>query len=160
MHYIKLVKLLYMLDREALSRWGRTVTTDRYVSMDNGPVVSQIYDLITDEPNPDRPTVWSQFISRPEEYQVNLLREAPRSELSAAEENLIREIFETYGSWYRWKLVAFTHDFPEYTYPEGSSIPIEPKDILKAVGKTPAEIAEVEKELEFLSYSETVLKLR
>ena len=46
MSYLKLIKMLYFLDREALLRWGRPVTTDRYVSMDNGPVVSRIYDLI------------------------------------------------------------------------------------------------------------------
>ena len=46
MSYLKLIKLLYLLDREALLRWGRPVTTDRYISMDNGPVVSRIYDLI------------------------------------------------------------------------------------------------------------------
>ncbi len=46
MHYMKLIKLLYLLDREALSRWGIPVTTDTYVSMDHGPVVSAIYNLI------------------------------------------------------------------------------------------------------------------
>lgn len=50
MSYLKLIKLLYLLDREALLRWGRPVTTDRYVSMDNGPVVSRIYDLIRRSP--------------------------------------------------------------------------------------------------------------
>ena len=39
MSYLKLIKLIYFLDREALLRWGRPVTGDRYVSMDNGPVV-------------------------------------------------------------------------------------------------------------------------
>jgi uncharacterized phage-associated protein len=47
MAYIKLIKLLYLADREALLRWGRPITTDRHVSMPKGPVVSQIYDLIT-----------------------------------------------------------------------------------------------------------------
>ena len=28
MKYLKLIKLLYFLDREALLRWGRPVTTD------------------------------------------------------------------------------------------------------------------------------------
>ena len=33
MPYLKLIKLLYFVDREALLRWGRPVTTDRLVSM-------------------------------------------------------------------------------------------------------------------------------
>jgi len=52
MAYIKLIKLLYLADREALLRWGRPITTDCHVSMPKGPVVSQIYHLITDEPEP------------------------------------------------------------------------------------------------------------
>src|SRR4051812_25972921 len=46
MHYMKLIKLLYLADREALLQWGVPITTDSYVSMDHGPVVSTIYDLI------------------------------------------------------------------------------------------------------------------
>src|SRR6266545_1760337 len=66
MSYLKLIKMLYFLDREALLRWGRPVTTDRYVSMDNGPVVSRIYDLIREEPAPGTDPVWRHFISAPE----------------------------------------------------------------------------------------------
>ena len=62
MHYIKLIKLMYMADREALLRWGVPITRDRYVSMDNGPVLSRVLNLITeDRPKP----VWSQFIRPP-----------------------------------------------------------------------------------------------
>ena len=46
MSYLKLVKLLYLADREALLRWDRPITTDRYVSMDNGPVLSRVLNLI------------------------------------------------------------------------------------------------------------------
>lgn len=36
MSYMKLIKLLYLADREALAQWGRSITTDTYVSMDKG----------------------------------------------------------------------------------------------------------------------------
>ena len=71
--YIKLIKLLYLADREALIRWGRPITTDCYVSMDVGPVVSRIYDLIRNEPSPNSVKIWSKFISDPEDYEVRLL---------------------------------------------------------------------------------------
>ena len=38
--------MLYVADREALLTWNRPITGDKFVSMDNGPVVSLIYDLI------------------------------------------------------------------------------------------------------------------
>ena len=41
MSYLKLIKLMYLIDREALLRWGRPVTTDCYVSMDKGPILSR-----------------------------------------------------------------------------------------------------------------------
>src|ERR1022692_3131806 len=75
--YIKLIKLLYLADREALIRWGRPITTDCYVSMDVGPVVSRIYDLIRNEPSPNSVKIWSKFISDPEDYEVDLIRNEP-----------------------------------------------------------------------------------
>ena len=33
MSCMQLIKLLYLADREALLRWGRPITTDRYVSV-------------------------------------------------------------------------------------------------------------------------------
>ena len=59
MAYMKLIKLLYLVDREALRRWGRPVTTDRYVSMDHGPVLSSTLDLINHGPEPGmEPQPW------------------------------------------------------------------------------------------------------
>lgn len=158
MSYVKLIKLLYLLDRESLLRWGRPVTTDKYVLMDKGPVVSRIYDLIRDEPSPNEQSVWRQFISPPDNYEVKLLRKAGSDELSVAEENLIQETFDKYGGWSRWQLVDFTHTLPEWEDPEGSALPVEYRDILKAGGKTEIEIAGIEKELEYLARSEDIFQ--
>ena len=46
MERIRLLKLLYIADRELLAETGRTITGDRVVAMDHGPVLSQVYDLI------------------------------------------------------------------------------------------------------------------
>ena len=68
MSYVKLIKLLYLADREALIRWGRPITTDRYVSLDIGPVVNRVYELIRGEPAPNSMWIWRKFISAPENY--------------------------------------------------------------------------------------------
>ena len=47
MNYMALLKLLYLIDREALLRWGKTVTGDKIVAMKHGPVLSRIFDLIS-----------------------------------------------------------------------------------------------------------------
>ena len=44
MAYIKLMKLLYLADREYMISYGDSMSGDRAVSMKNGPVLSQTYD--------------------------------------------------------------------------------------------------------------------
>ncbi len=158
MSYLKLIKLLYLLDREALLRWGRPVTTDRYVSMANGPVVSRTYDLIRDEPAPGLDPIWRHYISAPQEYDVALIAEPETDELSRAEESLIEEIFSKFGNMNRWDLVRISHDLPEWQDPNGSAIPIQYRDILRAGNKTESEIAAVEAELGALAATEAMLQ--
>ncbi len=52
MSYMKLIKLLYFADREALLRWGSPITADTFYSMDRGPVLSRVHDLVTEGASP------------------------------------------------------------------------------------------------------------
>jgi uncharacterized phage-associated protein len=156
MHYIKLIKLLYLADREALIRWGLPFTTDRHVSMDNGPVTSRILSLITEDcPKP----VWSKYISAPlGEYEVRLLEQAPTDLLSRAEENLMSEIFEKYGHMNRWYLIdTVMHKLPEWRNPCGSSIPITIREILEAGGEEDHDIRAIIKEIHGMGQAEEIL---
>ena len=157
MSYLKLIKLLYIVDREALIRWGRTVTTDRHVSMPKGPVVSQIYELITGDEPPGGETFWRRHISAPKQFEIELDHDPGDDELSGAEEALIAEVFDEHGHKGRWELVRFTHDLPEWQDPCGSSLPISYRDILRAARKTEAEIAAVESEIESLAVTEALV---
>jgi len=157
MSYMKLIKLMYLVDREGLRRWGRAVSTDRYVSMDRGPVLSRVYSLITEEPEPD--SFWAKHIT-PRRYDVELTVDPGDDELSPAEEALIDEIFAEHGRKNRWQLVDELHKVPEWQDPAGSSIPIDLSDLLKAIGKTDSEIAAIESELENLSVAELLLQPR
>ena len=144
MKFLKLIKLMYLVDREALTRWGRPVTTDHHVSMDKGPVLSNVYRLINEEPYPGE--YWSQFIARSNDYDVELVRLPGDDELSAAEEGLIAEVFETNGHKNRWQLVEELHSVPEWRDPHGSMIAIELRDILSAVGRNEEDIASIEEQ--------------
>lgn len=157
MSYVKLIKLLYLADREALIRWGRPITTDRYVSMDNGPVVSRIYDLIRDEPPPNSFPIWRKFISDPENYEVRLLGDPGSEELSRPEAELIDEVFAQHGLQNRWAVVDYTRSLPEWIHPDGGALPIEYRDVLKAAHKTEEEISAVEEALEYAALVEQVL---
>jgi len=157
MSYMKLIKLLYLADREALLKWGRPITTDRYFSMNRGPVLSRVLDLATDGEDPGSPSIWADHISEPSGYEVRLRSDAGRDELSEAEVSLLQEVFQSHGNKSRWELVELTHKLPEWKNPQGGAIPIAYRDILKAGGKTELEIAAVEDELEGVALAENLL---
>jgi uncharacterized phage-associated protein len=158
MSYMKLLKLLYMADRTALLRWGRPITMDRFVSMKHGPVLSTVYSLLVDEPA--QGSIWSEFISAPENYEVKLLKQdAPNDRLSAAEESLIRETFQSYGGYERWALVDYLHKvLPEWKNPGDTSVPITLRDILGIEYQNEAEVAEIEDELYSFSNADALLQ--
>lgn len=147
MNYMSLIKLLYLADREALLTWGRPVTTDNYVSMDKGPVLSNTLNLINELREPGTPEIWNQYISTPKDYEVQLLKDAPDEELSPAEEELLYKIYAEHGRKNPWQLVGFVHKLPEWQDPHGSAIPIAYRDILSAGNKTEVEIASILEEL-------------
>ena len=156
MSYMKLIKLLYLADRTALLRWGRPITTDRYVSMDRGPVLSRVLDLATDGDEPGGPSIWGDHIGEPANYEVALKIDPGRDELSEAELAVLDEIFQAHGTKSRWELVDLMHALPEWKDPQGGAIPISLRDILKAGGKTEIEIAAIEDEIEGVALAEAV----
>jgi len=159
MHYIKLLKLLYLVDREGLRRWGIPVTTDRFASMDHGPIVSNIFNLITDEEKPR--AVWGRFISAPMgDWEVELVanQDPGTSRLSKAEESLINEVYAQFGYRNRWDLIRnHMHKLPEWRHPDGSSIPIHIRQILEAIGEDEDEIRATLRELRTIASAEEVL---
>ncbi len=158
MSYLKLIKLLYLADRAALLSWGRPISTDRYVSLDRGPVLSRVLDLVTDGGDPGTPSTWSASIAAPSNYEVALKGEPELDELSDAEVALLENVFAEHGRKSRWELVEFTHTLPEWIDPHGSAVPIDYRDILRAGGKSPLEIAAVEDELGELAQADALLQ--
>lgn len=158
MEYMKLIKLMYLADRAALLRWGRPISYDSYVSMDNGPVLSSTLDLVNAGDRPGEESIWNQHVSAPKRYHVKLKKLCPPKHLSRAEENLISEIFDEFGHVNQWDLVDWMHDnLPEWNDPDGSSLPIRYHDILMAGGKTEIEADAVESELESVALIEQML---
>jgi hypothetical protein len=157
MNYMALIKLLYLIDREALLNWGRPVTTDRYVSMDRGPVLSNTLNLINEKGDPSSGSYWREHISAPQEYSVTLLQDPGDDELSPAEEKVIEKIYSEHKDKDQWELVCWVHQLPEWQDPEGSAIPISYRDILKAGKKTDIEIATILEELQNFSVVESFL---
>src|SRR6266498_4262278 len=83
MKHLKLIKLMYLADREALKRWTHPITGDRYISMKHGPVLSNVLNLINGEHRPgDASECWADFIAESEPHTVKLIKEPVMEALS------------------------------------------------------------------------------
>lgn len=136
MEVMKLVKLMYLADRQAMEAYGFPLTGDRPVSMQHGPVLSQTYDYINGglDSGPDG---WDCWISDREGRRLSLAdrKDFDLDELSPADERVLAAIWEKFGSMTSSQLRNFTHDrCPEWVDPEGSSRPIPFARIFEALG--------------------------
>lgn len=157
MNLLKLVKLLYLAEREALIRWGRPITMDILCSLPHGPVLSNVLNLINEEPDPEYPRYWHEVVSERKNYDVELIGEAISDHLSRVEVELLDETYKKYGRLTKWQLRDLTHKLPEWKDPGNSMLPIRIADILASGGYSKEEIEEIITELDHLSYVDQVL---
>jgi uncharacterized phage-associated protein len=136
---LKLMKLLYLADREAIREYGDPMSNDFAVAMPHGPVLSMTFDLINGCTQ-SSPGGWSDYISDRENHDVSLMRPVNISELdelSLAECDILERIWTQYGGMNKWALRDWTHNnCPEWQDPQGSSHPIPVARIASAVGYT------------------------
>jgi uncharacterized phage-associated protein len=126
--YMKMLKMLYLADRAALVQLGRPISFDSYVSMPHGPVLSETLNLIKGAPPG---SYWRRYISEPAHYNVSLLRQAPKSQLSVAEEKILDRIYAQFGALSKWTVRDYTHTLPEWKDPGDSSLPLPYEDVLR-----------------------------
>ena len=72
MSYLKLMKLLYLSDRESMDRFGEPISDDRMVSMPLGPVLSQTLNVLTG--SAIQANAWSEWIKGESHYEVSTKR--------------------------------------------------------------------------------------
>ncbi len=159
-NHMKLIKLLYLVDRDALLKWERPLTGDAYFSMKNGPVLSNVLDLINYEEDPDDNSYWFKFINKCSKYDVELIDNPEHDELSKAETDLIDEIYVKFGDLNQWEIRDLSHEIlPEWENPGVTSIPIYINDILELEGKSKEEIEVIEEEVSNINYVKELLSI-
>ncbi len=146
MKHLGLLKMLYIADRLALKRMDQPITGDRYLSMDYGPVLSGVYDLIKGQAFDNALPLWTKFISPCAKNFVSLKSDPGNEDLCEEEEEIIQKVYKIFGHLDPFAVAEWTHDLPEWKDPHGSAIPIAIEDILKNVGKTKEEIQEIQQE--------------
>lgn len=148
---LKLTKLLYLADRESITRYGAPISYDNMVSMDHGPVLSRTLNLINGLVEDADAAKWEEWISHRENYDISVKRPFERKdldELSDADLEVIEAIWSQFGKWNQWTIRDYIHAHcPEWKDPKGSSFPIKEKDVLIAIGRSPEEAIEIAQEI-------------
>jgi uncharacterized phage-associated protein len=137
---LKLVKLIYLSERDFLRAYDSSMLNDHLVSMDNGPVNSRTLDKINAF---SADNGWSDFVSDRSNHMVGLVNPAiaddDLNELSRAELKTLAGVWDQFGHMTQWQLVDYTHEHcPEWEDPHGSSNPIPYERVFKALGKQKA----------------------
>lgn len=140
MSHLKLMKLLYLADRECLRLYGFSMTGDYLVSMPHGPVLSMTLNLMDGDVESCE-NGWEHFISAKENHELSLKENVDLNlldELSAADLQILESAWKKFGSMNRWEIRDYTHKFcAEWEDPHGSSKPIKFEKLFQSVGISP-----------------------
>ena len=94
MPHLKLMKLLYLADREAVRNFGLPISGDKMVSMPHGPVLSMTLNLMDGDVE-SCPGGWEAWISDKENHELSLrqpLNPEDLDELAPAELEVLRSV--------------------------------------------------------------------
>jgi uncharacterized phage-associated protein len=134
MNYMRLLKILYIAEREILEETGMPLTGSRVVAMQRGPVLEDVLHLIRGQHSAT--DKWAEFLQI-DRYNVELIRDPGVNLLSRYVSRKLEEIAVRYQEFDEWQLVEETHKFPEWKKndPGQSSQEIPLIDILEAIGR-------------------------
>jgi uncharacterized phage-associated protein len=147
LNYTKLIKLLYIADRQFIDKCNFAITGDTYCSMPHGPVLSELYNYINGTGEPLKQGEWNAYFYR-DGYDLisRIEKKCAYDEFCKAEIQMLDEVDKKYHDKDYSVLINEVHKFPEWdktTRQTHSSIPIKKADILKFLGRTDEEIAEI-----------------
>lgn len=133
MSSLRLVKLLYLADRENLKTVARPIIGNPVVAKADGPAHGELSSIINGE-HPDE-GLWSQFIHQ-DGYLVRLVDDPGVLDLSQQEIQTLNSVAQSHCTSNDWDLVELTRELPEWkkNYVEKETRPIPIDDILDAVG--------------------------
>jgi uncharacterized phage-associated protein len=135
---LKVAKLLYLADREFMSKYDFPILFDHLVSMPHGPVTSMTLNYINGME--EQRDSWGDFVEARAGNTLGIARpdlsEDDLDELSNAEVHILEFVWDKFGHMTPWQLRNYTHqNCPEWEDPNGSSNPIPYERVLKFLGK-------------------------
>ena len=137
MSILKLMKLLYLSERESLKEYCMPMTGDHAVSMDLGPVLSNTYNLANNTSIYSAEDGWNSWMAPREGNDICLKRSIctdDLDELSKADIKVLKNVWNEFGHLSPWRISQYTHALEEWQDPRGTSIPIEYETIFLSLG--------------------------
>ncbi|GBF27413.1 hypothetical protein MnTg02_02466 [bacterium MnTg02] len=132
---LKLIKLIYLSEREFVSQHGHPMLFDELYSLPHGPICSSALDGINQNLTND---VWKVNISKEQKNDIETKLTADTENfdhISKAEYAVLCSIWESFGFMTSNQLRNYTHkNCPEYTEVEkGKRMPISYRDLFEAL---------------------------
>lgn len=134
MNYMRLLKILYIADREALRESSKPISGSCVVATKRGPLLDDVLKSIRGQ-HLATPR-WAEFF-RLDNYQLEMLRDPGVGRLSRFAAEKLEEVAARYQGNDEWEMVEITRRFPEWqrNNPGDGCHEIPLEHILEAVGR-------------------------
>src|SRR4030042_1227916 len=153
MDFLKCIKLLYAIEKEAINRWLRPVIFDELYSLPHGQVVSETLDRAEYRIRPPR-SFWNKYLTTTSNNVIHANEDCGVDRLSRAEIDLAKEIYEKNRTKTPEQLMNEHHNpklTPEWKNPGQSRIKTKYSELLSLLNKTQKQIDEFEADLKELA---------
>ena len=150
MNLLKLMKELYLIDRDSIAERNTSVSGDVFFSMPHGPVLSQTLNMLNDLDNNN----WGDYLEAadtPYYPDIKIKRNIDFDRLSKKDKDYIQTVSDKFKDYSPKKLENYTHKLSEWVDPQGSSLKIRYRDVMLALGKSEEEISAAKQEYEKIS---------
>ena len=138
---LKLMKLLYLADRESMRRDSRVISNDDMFSLPNGPILRKAAELMQDQADVSEQAVWNRWFSARTPGSSNLklcstVSENKLNYFSELDRETLQIVWNEFGHMTGRELSDYTHDHCNEwkNPPNGAPTPIEEIDVLRAGG--------------------------
>ena len=152
----KLIKLMYLIDRRGLEKFGDLVTFDRPFNMPFGPVLSNTYDLACEKKKGE---YWSKYFSYSQTDHIVRLKtfDVDDGELSEMEIELMNDVFKKYGNMNFQELKEYTHSLPEFEESGETSTPISWTTLFNVTGWDGEDLMAIKDEMRVMLFYDKLI---
>lgn len=150
MDLLKLMKELYLIDRESIKERDSFVSGDEFFSLRHGPVLSYTLNML----NNLEQTEWKDMLGKKDHSYYSIIQKLAQVDydlLSEKDKEYIEKVSGKFKDADAWELVKYTHTLKEWSDPGRTSRKIHFSEVMRALGKDETEIRQAKAEYDFFN---------